>query len=539
MSDSSSSTPESTNAPSRRSLPPGPGTNLSPLKNLKHDLPAGLVVFLVALPLCLGVALASGAPLVAGLIAGIVGGLLIPLISRAPLSVSGPAAGLAAIVASGIVKVGSFEKFCLAVVIGGVIQLALGALRAGVVVSFIPSSVIRGMLTAIGLLLILKQIPHAIGYDAENFASESFVVEGGQGNTFSFFAQALSRLEWGAVLISVASMAILITFERVKLLKKLTWLPGALIVVVAGTLMNIGFARFAPGLVLERRHLVEVPAEGGPSAFFAELHLPDFGGIMDARVWLLGGTIAIVASLESLLSLDAIDRLDPFRRRSAPNRELLAQGTANILSGLVGGLPVTSVIVRSSANVNAGGRTQAAAFTHGAFLLIAVVFAGMFLNLIPLSALATILVLTGFKLASPKLFRAMFKLGWTQFVPFLLTVVAILLTDLLVGIAIGIVIGLAFTIRTSMKGAFSMITESDGTRVLRFEKDIYFFHKAALLELLNAVPHGTRLVVDRGGADFVEHDVREALHDFQLVASLRGVEVELRGVTAVSGVGGH
>ena len=539
MSESPSSTPESTNPSPRRSLPPGPGTDLSPLKNLAHDLPAGLVVFLVALPLCLGVALASGAPLVSGLIAGIIGGLVIPLISRAPLSVSGPAAGLAAIVSSGIVKVGSFEKFCLAIVIGGVIQLALGALRAGVIVSFIPSSVIRGMLTAIGLLLILKQIPHAIGYDAENFASESFVVEGGQGNTFSFFAQALSRLEWGAVLISVASMAILITFDRVKLLKKLTWLPGALIVVVVGTLMNIGFARFAPQLVLERRHLVEVPAEGGPSAFFAELQLPDFSAFSDARVWLLGGTIAIVATLESLLSLDAIDRLDPFRRRSSPNRELIAQGVANLLSGLVGGLPVTSVIVRSSANVNAGGRTQAAAFTHGAFLLLAVVFAGMFLNMIPLSALATILVLTGFKLASPKLFRGMFKLGWTQFTPFLITIFAILLTDLLVGIAIGIVVGLAFTIRTSMKGAFSMLTESDGTRVLRFEKDIYFFHKAALLELLNAVPHGTRLVVDRGAADFVEHDVREALHDFQLVAGLRGIEVELRGVTAVAGVGGH
>jgi MFS superfamily sulfate permease-like transporter len=521
--------------------PPGSSpttTDLSPFRNLSFDVPAGLVTFLVALPLCLGVALASGAPLVAGLVAGVIGGMVVPLVSGAPLSVSGPAAGLAAIVAAGIGSVGGFPQFCLAVVLGGAIQLALGALRAGVIVSFIPASVIRGMLSAIGLLLILKQTPHAIGYDAENFASESFLVEG-EGNTFSLLVHALSRLEWGAVFVSAVALAILLTFDRSAALKRLKWLPGALVVVVAGVLLDAIYHAFAPGFALESRHLVTVPAEGGPGAFFASLRLPDFAAIGDARIWKLAVTLAVVASLESLLSLDAIDRLDPFKRRSPPDRELLAQGLANVLSGLVGGLPITSVIVRSSANLNAGGRTRAAAFTHGALLLAAVLFAGSLLNRIPLAALATILVLTGWKLASPRLFVAMYRLGPSQFVPFVATVVAILLTDLLVGIGIGIVVGLGFTLRTSMKGAFSVTHEPAGTCHVRFEKDVYFFHKAGLFEVLHAVPAGTRLLVDRGAADFVEHDVCEALHDFQLVAGLRGVEVELAGIPRVTSVGGH
>ncbi len=531
-------TPPSAAEPAHAPPAAAPVTDLSPLRNVAFDLPAGLVTFLVALPLCLGVALASGAPLVAGLLAGVIGGMVVPLVSRSPLSVSGPAAGLAAIVAAGVVQVGGFQRFCLAVVLGGVMQLALGALRAGVIVSFIPSAVIRGMLSAIGLLLILKQTPHAIGYDAENFASESFMVEG-EGNTFSLLGHALARLEWGAVLISLASLAILLVFERSAALKRLKWLPGALVVVVTGTLLNAAFQAFEPMLGLARRHLVSVPAEGGPSALLGELRLPDFAALGDVRVWTLAATLAVVASLESLLSLDAVDRLDPFKRRSPPNRELVAQGLANVLSGLVGGLPITSVIVRSSANVNAGGRTQAAAFAHGALLLAAVLFAGAWLNRIPLAALATILVITGWKLASPRLFRAMFRLGPSQFVPFVATVGAILLTDLLVGIAIGIVVGLAFTLRTSMKGSFSTVRGPEGTVHIRFEKDVYFFHKASLFEALHATPAGTRLVVDRGAADFVEHDVCEALHDFQIVARLRGVDVELRGIPGVASVGGH
>lgn len=512
-----------------------PNARITPFNSFAFDAPAGLVVFLVALPLCLGVALASGAPLLSGLVAGCIGGLLIPFVSRSPLSISGPAAGLAAIVLMGIHKMGSFPAFCAVVCVAGVLQFGMGLARAGQIVSFIPLSVIRGMLSAIGLLLILKQTPHAIGYDRENFASVAFQVDG-EGNTFSILLHALSRLEWGAMLVSAVSFAILLGVPRTRL-AKVTWLPGALLVVVSATLINFGLQRWSPHFALEPRHLVAVPG-GGPAELVRELHLPDFSVLRRADAWVLVVTIAVVASLESLLSLQAIDKLDPFKRKSPPDRELVAQGLANALSGLVGGLPVTAVIVRSSANVNAGGRTQAAAFVHGALLLLAVLFLGPLLNRIPLAALATILIVTGYKLASPKLFREMYRRGWSQFLPFVLTIAAILLTDLLKGVVAGIVVGVLFALRASVKGALS-VRDEGRTRTLRFEKDIYFFHRPALIEALDTTPAGYTLVVDRGAADFVEDDALEILHDLRSTADAKGIHLEMRGLEPKAGVGAH
>ncbi len=526
--------------PTRPSLRPThlQSVDLSPGRNLRHDLPAGLVVFLVALPLCLGVALASGAPLLSGLVAGVLGGILVPLVSRSALSVSGPAAGLAAIVSTGIESLGGFGAVCAATALAGLLQLVLGSLRAGVIASFMPSAVIRGMLAAIGILLVLKQIPHAIGYDHEAFESDSFVVEG-EGNTFTLLFHALTSLEWGAVAISAVSLAILVAYDHTPFLRKLGWLPGPLVVVVVGTAMNLAFEHAVPALALGAQHLVEIPASGRPADLLAGLTPAPLAHFADGKVWMFGLTIAIVASLETLLSLDAIDKLDPFRRRSDPNRELVAQGLANAVSGSLGGLPVTSVIVRSSANVNAGGRTRVATFTHGVLILVAVVFLGTVLNHVPLATLATILVVTGAKLAKPSTFRAMFALGQRHFVPFVVTIVAIVGTDLLRGIVVGLVVGVAFTVRESMSGAFVVEEEQEGVRRIRFLKDIHFFHKPSLLEVLDRTPAQTLVIVDRGASDFVEHDVVEAICDFRSVAGSRGVEVVLVGIEPVEPVGAH
>jgi hypothetical protein len=365
QSESASAAPrKSVMAPAR-----APRWDLHPLQHLRYDLPSGLVVFLVALPLCLGVALVSGAPPLAGLIAGCVGGIVVPLVSRAPLSVSGPAAGLAAIVLAAVEHHG-FPVVCAATVLAGGLQIGLGLLRAGFVVSFVQSSVIRGMLAAIGILLILKQVPHAIGYDHENFAGESFEVAG-EGNTFALFFHALSSLEWGAVLISVASLGVLWGWEAAGLKKKLPIVPAALVVVVLGAGLAFAYPSVLAGAALDRRHFVDVPEEGF-GALVASLGTVAWQALLQPDTWILGAVLGIVASLESLLSLDAVDRLDPYKRRSDTNRELIAQGLGNTISGALGGLPITSVIVRSGANVDAGGRTQAATFTHGVLLLGAI-----------------------------------------------------------------------------------------------------------------------------------------------------------------------
>jgi MFS superfamily sulfate permease-like transporter len=513
-----------------------PSWDLHPFKHLRYDLPAGLVVFLVALPLCLGVALASGAPLLAGLIAGMVGGIVVPLVSRAPLSVSGPAAGLAAIVVEAVQHHG-FPAVCAATVVAGLLQVVLGLLRAGFVVSFVQSSVIRGMLAAIGILLVLKQVPHAIGYDAENFAGESFEVSG-MGNTFSLFVEAIGRLEWGAFVVSAVALGVLFGWELAGLKKKIPIVPAALVVVVLGGLMARAYPSLAPGLALDRVHFVHVP-EDAAAALRGTLDVIRWDALLSVETWVFGVVLGIVASLESLLSLDAVDRLDPYKRRSDANRELLAQGLGNALSGVLGGLPITSVIVRSSANVDSGGRTQAAAFTHGVLLLGATVALAPILNGIPLAALATILVWTGGKLARPSLVKAMWKRGTDQFVPFVVTITAIVLTDLLKGVVLGIFVGQVFNVRSAMRNAFEVRDEA-GVRTIRFTKDIFFFHKAALLAAMERLPAGTtKVVVDAGEADYVEMDVREAVHDNRENVERQGAELVIVGVAPVEGSLGH
>lgn len=504
--------------------------NLSPLANFKYDLPAGLVVFLVALPLCLGVALASNAPPFAGLIAGIVGGLVIPIISRSPLSVSGPAAGLTAIIVVGIEKVGSFESLLLAVVLGGILQILLGTLRLGTAAYLIPSSVIKGMLVSIGLILILKQFPHAIGYDLEHEGAEEFVVTDDEHeNTFTMIAHAFGRLQRGALLISAVSFAIMITWEKVEKLRKITWLPSALVVVVVGTLMSFGFRKAGLSFALEQSHLVTLPKYEGALGALSQLRAPAFASITNTNVHIVALTIGIVASLETLLSIEAVDKLDPYKRGTPLDRELIAQGLGNAASGLLGGLPVTSVIVRSSANVGAGGRTKAATMFHGLFLLIAVLFLAPLLNQIPIACLATILLMTGYKLAKPELFKKMYKLGWDQFIPFAFTIAAVLFTDLLRGILAGIVVGVGFVLRSHMRAAFT-ITREGKKRVIMFNKDVSFLNKATLIGVLKRVPDGASIVIDGTRAGFIDHDIVEVIEDFQLAGAIRGINVEVRDI---------
>lgn len=486
--------------------------DLSPLRNFRFDLPAGLVVFLVALPLCLGVALASGAPLLSGLIAGVVGGLLIPLVSRSPLSVCGPAAGLAAIVLAGIQQMGSFEAFAAVVVLSGVLQLVLGLSRAGGIVSFMPSSVIKGMLAAIGLLLILKQLPYALGLP---------------GGKLSFSPSALAGIHLGALGLGVVSLAVLILWEQYKP-KRLATVPSALLAVVVATVLNEVLRAVAPSLALGTGYLVTLPVDGAAS-LVEQLRSPDWRVLGQGGAWVLAVTLAVVASLETLLSLDAVDRMDPFHRRTPVNRELVAQGLGNAVSGLLGGLPVTSVIVRSSANVNAGGRTRLATMVHGALLLSAVLMAGDLLRRIPLASLAAILLVTGYKLAKPALFRAMYGLGWNQFVPFVVTIGAIVVTDLLKGIVVGLGVALAFILRNHLRAPYTLRHEGDRF-VISLKGEVYFFNKAALLQALERLPEGAVVVVDGSAADFIDHDIVEALGNFGHAAPQRKIRLEIRDI---------
>jgi carbonic anhydrase/SulP family sulfate permease len=405
---------------------------------LVRDLAAGLVVFLVALPLCLGVALASGAPLLAGLVAGVVGGVVVGALSGSQTSVSGPAAGLTAVVAAEIARLGSFEAFLAALVIAGAIQLALAAARAGRLAALVPTAVIQGLLVAIGLMLVLKQIPHLVGHDSDPEGDMSFI-QPDHENTFSELVAMLSDVHAGSLLVGVASVVILVAWSRIAALEKLR-VPSTLVVVGLGVAATLSFRGLGGAWVIDPTHLVQVPVAESPRALLGLLRFPDPAALADARVWVAAVTVALVASLETLLNLEAVDRIDPRRRVSPPNRELAAQGVGNIVSGLLGGLPVTSVIVRSSVNILAGNETRLSAIFHGALLAVCVVLVPRWLNHIPLSALAAILVVTGWKLAAPRVFRQMWARGLGQFLTFLATVLAILLTDLLVGVLVGLAI---------------------------------------------------------------------------------------------------
>lgn len=504
-------------------------------QNLGRDIPAGIVVFLVALPLCLGVALASGAPLFAGLIAGIVGGLIVSWASGSQLSVSGPAAGLTVIVATAIERLGSFDAFLLCVSLAGIIQLVLGFLKAGVIGAYFPVAVIKGMLAAIGLILIMKQIPHAVGYDAD-FEGDETYLQSDSHTTFSEIAYSLQAISPGAVTVSVVSIFIMLLWET-SLFKRnpvLTWFPGPLAAVIWGVAFNMLTQTDYPAFAIAKEHLVSLPQIQGPLDFLNQLVLPDFSRIMDPQIYPVAFTVAIVASLETLLSLEAVDKIDPLKRIAPTNRELKAQGLGNLLCGLLGGLPMTAVIVRSSANVMAGGQTKVSGFVHGILLLLSVMFLAEYLNLIPLSCLAAILLLTGYKLAKPILFVEMYRKGFNQLAPFAITIVAILLTDLLKGMAVGVAIGLYFVIRTNFHAAISL-TQDGNHYLLRLQKDVSFLNKALLRDCLSRIDEGGFVIIDGSRAQFVDEDILETIGDFVASSGDDNITVELKNLSVRSG----
>jgi MFS superfamily sulfate permease-like transporter len=493
----------------------------------RADLRAGLVVFLVALPLCLGVALASGAPLMAGIITGVMGGLLVARLSGSQLMVSGPAAGLTAIVASAILELGSFPAFLLAVVLAGLLQLVLWWIKAGVIAHFFPSSVIKGMLAAIGLTLVLKQLPYAFGA----------TVSAGQGaGTLDSIISAVTNIRPAAATIALLGLAILAAWQRPFFRKAKAVLPAPLAVVVLGLLISFAISAAAPALALPAEALVSLPTAGGLGGI---LVLPDWSQLTNPTVLKVAVTLAIVASLETLLSLEATDKLDPLKRRSSANRELMAQGVGNTLSGLVGGLPMTGVIVRSAANVDAGGRTWRSSFFHGLLLLVAVLAMAGLLNHIPLAALAAILIHTGLKLAHPSAMRAALRMGPHFYIPFFATIAAILLTDLLKGIAVGLAIGAFFVLLESSANAyFAQREESDDHhRVkLRLAEEVSFLNKASIARALDELPEGCVATVDGKHSRYIDRDVVELLHDFRERATLRNITLRLVGIPELTAV---
>ncbi|WP_308807616.1 bifunctional SulP family inorganic anion transporter/carbonic anhydrase [Pseudoduganella dura] len=500
------------------------------IHQLKQDIPAGIVVFLVALPLCLGIALASGAPLFSGIISGIIGGIVVGLISGSHTSVSGPAAGLAAVVLASITKLGAFEILLASIVIAGFLQLAMGILRAGFIANYVPSNVIKGLLAAIGILLILKQIPHALGYDANNADEYSFFQANGE-TTLSALGSALGSITPGAVVIAALSMLVLLYWDRTPL-KNVKLLPAPLFVVVLGVTLHMLFSRYAPGMGLEKSHLVEIPPldVGNLGAY---LNFPELRHFANPDVWFVGATIAIVASLETLLNVEAVDKLDPRKRESPPNRELVAQGVGNIFAGLLGGLPVTSVIVRSSVNIQTGNATKASAVLHGLLLLLAVLVFSPVLNQIPLAALAAILIMTGYKLAKVTLFRDMFARGASQFVPFAITVAAIVFTDLLMGVLIGLAASLFYLLRSNFRNPFSIEQyRLHIGEVIKMElpNQVSFLNKATIKTALWDVPPGSKVLIDATNADYIDSDVLETIDDYRVAAAGRDVQLNVIGL---------
>lgn len=498
----------------------------SVFRNLRSDIPSSIVVFLVALPLCLGVALASNAPLFSGIIAGVIGGIVIGALSGSQLSVSGPAAGLTAIVAAAILNLPSFETFLLAVVLCGVLQLVLGFVKAGVIGDYIPNCVIKGMLAAIGLILILKQLPHLVGYDADFEGDEAFA-QANNENTFSAIAHSFRAITPVALLIGVLGLLFQMGWEKLVAGKKgfIRLIPAPLVVVLVAVGINLAFGSGGNGLRSEQ--LVNIPAAGSTGEFLSFFTAPDWSQISNSTVWITAVTLALVASLETLLSIEAIDALDPYQRVTDKDRELKAQGVGNLLSGLIGGLPITSVIVRSSANVNSGAQSRMSTIMHGLLLLLCVALIPMILNKIPLAALAAILIYTGYKLAKPSLFKSYYKKGWDQFLPFVITIVAILFTDLLKGVFIGIGVGLLFVLRSNFRSAVFVVNDA-GNYLFRLRKDVSFLNKPIIKNKLEEVPENSSVIIDASRADFIDRDIVEVIEDFMVHAPLKNIRVELK-----------
>ena len=496
-------------------------------RNLKADLPASIVVFLVALPLCLGIALASGAPLFAGLLTGIIGGVVVASISGSQLSVSGPAAGLTTIVLAAITSLGSYQAFLMAVVLAGVFQLILGLIKAGTIGNYFPSSVIEGMLAGIGILLIMKQLPHALGVDSDFFGDESFFQKDGE-NTFSALGNALQHFSIAAIAISGLSILILVLWPK---LKKINVVPAPLVVVAIGIIGAVLFS--GSSNALKESQMVTIPEVGSAAEFFGLFTMPDFSVILDPKVLMVAVTIGVVASLETLLSLEAVDKIDPLKRVSPTNRELLAQGVGNIASGMLGGLPMTAVIVRSSANVNAGGRTKVSAISHGLLLLLSLLFIPSLINMIPLSCLAAILLVTGYKLARIALFKHMYHKGWDQFVPFVVTIVGVVGIDLLKGVGIGMAVSIFYLLRTNMRNPFFYRVQEEGNKKnirIKLAEEVSFLNKASIQVLLAGVPNETNVIIDGANSRYIDPDVLEAIHNYKHNAYTRGIIVTLENI---------
>jgi len=500
-------------------------------KFIKNDLPASIVVFFVALPLCLGIALASGAPLFSGVIAGIIGGIVVGALSGSQIGVSGPAAGLAAIVLTAISALGGFENFLVAVVLAGVFQIILGILKAGVIGYYFPSSVIKGMLTGIGIIIILKQIPHFFGYDMALEGNFAFNQVDGE-NTFSGIFNSIKFISIGSTLIAIFSLVILLLWEKIlsKKGKIFKLIQGPLVAVIVGILYVL-FSNSNDVFSISSSQLVSVPIPDDISSFFGQFSLPNFMAITRADIWITAFTIALVASLETLLCVEATDKLDPEKRVTPTNRELIAQGSGNIISGLIGGLPITQVIVRSSANIQSGGKSKMSAIIHGIFLLISVLMIPKLLNLIPLSVLAAILLLVGYKLAKPSLFKTMYFLGWKQFVPFIVTVIGIVFTDLLIGIGLGLMVGIVVILIKSYQNSHFLHMEdiSNGKKKCKITlaEEVTFFNKGAILKELDQLPEDSYLELDVRKTRYLDNDIVEILEDFSEKAKSRNISIKL------------
>ncbi|HHO51096.1 MAG TPA: SulP family inorganic anion transporter, partial [Deltaproteobacteria bacterium] len=485
------------------------------------------------LPLCLGIALASEAPLMSGIVAGGIGGLVVGSLSGSRLSVSGPAAGLAVIVAEGIHALGSFETFLCAVILAGGLQLLLGVARLGLLASLFPHSVIRGMLAAIGIILILKQIPHALGRDEDYEGDLGFWVPGTEETTFSEIALALASFSPGVVLVTSVSLAVLLAWEHPMIAKR-SWsriVPGPLVAVVLAVVVNALLGTIAPSwsILASEGHLVRLPADGSVGARLLALPHPEWSQMGNPAVWKVAGVIAAIASIESLLSVEAIDKLDPLRRTTPTNRELFAQGAGNIVSGVCGGLPVTSVIVRSSANLYSGARSRASTITHGVLLAMLVALVPALLNRIPLAALAAVLLVVGYKLARIELFKQMWRDGIDQFLPFVTTIVVTVLSDLLAGVLIGVAVAAVMVLITNRANAIRVANEGPYW-LLQLTKDVSFLNKPRLRTVLQQIPPGSQVEIDAGRAQFIDHDIREVIEDFAASAPHRDLTVTIRGM---------
>jgi MFS superfamily sulfate permease-like transporter len=500
-------------------------------KNLSTDFPASIVVFFVALPLCLGIALASGAPLFSGLISGIIGGIIVGVLSGSKIGVSGPAAGLAAIVLTAIGSLGGYQNFLVAVVLGGVIQIVFGAFKAGVIGYYFPSSVIKGMLTGIGIIIILKQIPHFFGYDADPEGDFAFFQMDGE-NTFTELINSINYIQPGSALIGCIGLGILLLWDKVlsKKGKVFQIIQGPLVAVVVSIIFYL-LTKDSGVLAIESSHLVSVPIPNDISSFIGQFSFPNFSVITNPQVWVVAFTIALVASLETLLCVEATDKLDPHKNVTPTNRELFAQGTGNIISGLIGGLPITQVIVRSSANIQSGGRTKLSAIFHGFLLLISVIIIPRFLNMIPLSVLAAILLIVGYKLAKPALFKHMYNMGWKQFIPFTITVLGIVFIDLLYGIGFGLAVGIIVVLYKSYKNSHFLHKEGsevdDGKIKMTLAEEVTFINKGAILNELNNIAENSYLEVDVRKTRYLDHDIIEILEDFAVKAKERNITIKI------------